>query len=420
MESELVTLPNGLRVVLCPMPAMQSASIAVFVGLGSRYEDDALAGVSHVIEHMMFKGTRRRATSRQIAETLDAVGGVINASTDKELTVYWAKVARTHLPLAADLLSDMLLESRLRESDLAREKTIITEELAALIDDPQEWVHVLLDEILWPRHPLGREIAGSRESVERLTRKDVLSFYRRFYGPNNAVVSIAGGVDRGEALALAEQCLGRWEPVTGGDAEPAPQGFNGPQVLADERPMEQVSLAMAYPGAERGHPDRWAIDLLCTILGGGASSRLFTRLREELGLVYDVQMYATRYSDTGAIVVSAGTDAAHVTQSLEAVAREIDRVQSRRIPEAELQRAKQFYRGRLSLGLEDTHAVASWFGAQEMLHGHMMRPEEAADRIDAVSASDLLRVARQYLSSAEMRLATVGPVSPGALDRAAG
>lgn len=392
------------------MPGVYSASLVVFVGLGSRYESERTAGVSHMLEHMMFKGTERRPRAADISDALDSVGGLLNASTDKEVTVYWAKVARDHFPLAVDLLADMLRHSRLSPSDLAREKGVVLEELGMLADDPQDWVHVLADEVLWPCQPIGREVAGTRMSVSGLRLRDLRQYLDAYYGPGNVVISVAGGIDVDATLALIDSYFGDWHPVSPPTPQPARIPDTGPRARVEYKPTEQVNLCLLYPGVARDHPDRWALEVLGTILGGGTSSRLFLQLREKQALAYDIHAYASHYADTGAMVVYAGSDAAKSSRVLEGVFREIERLQRRRVTAEELRKSQQYFRGRLWLGLEDTQAVASWYGGQELLRQRVIGPDEAALAVDQVTADDLRRVARTYLAPELARLAAVGPV----------
>jgi predicted Zn-dependent peptidase len=303
----------------------------------------------------------------------------------------------------------MLQNSRLRPSDLAREKNIVAEELSMLADDPQDWVHVLTDEVMWPNQPLGREVAGTKESVAGLTRRTLTRFLQRYYGANNAVICVAGGIGLDETVELVEGYFSGWARVTPPQPEHATSPGSGPRLRVEPRANEHVNVCVGYPGIPREHSDRWALDVLCTILGGGTSSRLFVELRERLGLVYDVHMYTGHFSETGSIVIYAGMDPAQTLRGLGAIRREVDRVRTRGITADELRRTQQFFRGRLALGLEDTHSVASWFGSQEMLQHEVITPEQAAAAVDAVSVADIRRVARAYLRPEELRLIAVGP-----------
>ncbi len=410
MDHHSSKLANGLTLIQTPMPAVHSVSIAIFVGLGSRYETSRTAGASHMLEHMMFKGTERRPKAADISDALDSVGGVLNASTDKEVTVYWAKVAAEHFPIAIDVLSDMLLHSRMSPSDLSREKRVVLEELGMLADDPQDWVHVLADEVLWPHQPLGGEVAGTRDSVAHLRTRDLREYLDKYYGSDNVVISVAGGIEVGDTAARVEEYFGGWRPVPAPPPSPAWVPGSGLRSRIEYIPTEQVNLCLVYPSVARDHPDRWPLEVLSIILGGGTSSRLFLQLRERQALAYDIHASTSHFSDTGAMVVYAGTESGKAPRVLEAVYREVDRFQKRRVPPTELRKAQQYFRGRLWLGLEDTQAVASWFGGQQMLRREVMGPEDVARAVDAVTQDDLLRVARVYMRPEHARLAAVGPV----------
>jgi predicted Zn-dependent peptidase len=409
MDTHKHVLSNGLRLVVVPMPWLRSVSIAVFVNVGSRYESERTAGISHLTEHMMFKGTRARPKSTNITGELESVGGILNASTDKEITLYWAKAASEHLALSLDVISDMLRESLIRSFDVARERGVIAEELRMIADDPQDWVYVLADEALWPGHPYGREIAGSQETVAAFRRRHVREHIGRYYGPNNAVIAVAGGIDVGEVQNLVERHFSDWQPVAPIPPEPAPAFGSGGEWLLEDKKFEQLNVCLAFPGVSRNHPDRPALEVLTTVLGGGASSRLFEQLRERRGLVYDVGASSAHFRDTGSVIVSFGTEPQKGAEALECCVAEIDRLERRLVLDRELQKAKQLFSGRLWLALEDSNAVAGWFGSQEALQERVVMPEEAIAAVDGVDADDVRRVVRAYLRPDFMRLAAVGP-----------
>jgi predicted Zn-dependent peptidase len=411
MDTHKLVLANGLRLVVVPMPWLRSVSVAVFVNVGSRYESERTAGISHLTEHMMFKGTRARPKSTDITGELESVGGILNASTDKEITLYWAKAAAEHLPVSLDVIADMLRASVIRPSDVARERDVIAEELRMIADDPQDWSYVLADEALWPGHPYGREIAGSQETVETFRRRQVMEHLERFYGPNNAVISIAGGIDAREVQTLVERLFSTWQPVKPTAPDPAPPFVGGGSWLLEDKQFEQLNVCLAFPGVSRDHPDRPVFEVLTTILGGGASSRLFEQLRERRGLAYDVGASAGHFRDTGSVIISFGTEPQKGAEALECCVAEIDRLERRRVLDRELQKAKQFFSGRLWLALEDTNAVAGWFGSQEILQDRVVMPEEAIAAVDGVDADDVRRVARTFLRPDLMRVAAVGPTS---------
>ncbi|GAC1322072.1 MAG: pitrilysin family protein [Chloroflexota bacterium] len=408
-------LANGLRITCVPMPGIHSVAMMLFVGLGSRFEPEQHSGAAHLIEHMLFKGTVRRPSSAHISQTLDAVGGILNASTDKELTTVWAKVAREHTGLGIDLIADMVRSSRLTPADVRKEKQVVVEELRMLVDDPQDRVHVLVEEALWPGQPVGREIAGTPDTVASLSRKDLRHYMSNFYGSTNAVLSVAGAVELEEIVELGNHHFGDWAPVQPPPANPAVWS-QGPTGAAIERKTtEQVQLCVAFPAFHRSHPDRAILDVLCTILGGGSSSRLFTRLRDRLGLAYDVHAYTTYLSDVGSLVIYAGAESNKIERVLNAIMVEVESLRRRRVPESELQRTKDFMRGRLWLGLEDPQAVANWFGSQEMLQHDVVTPEQAADDFSRVTAGAVRRVARDVLHADVARLVAVGDVKSLAL-----
>lgn len=411
MDTHKLVLENGLRLIVVPMPWLRSVSVAVFVSVGSRYEGSSTAGISHLTEHMLFKGTQDRPKSTDITGELESVGGILNASTDKEITLYWAKAAAEHLPTCLEVISDMLRHSAIRPSDVTRERGVIAEELRMIADDPQDWVYVLSDEALWPAHPYGREIAGSQKTVATFRRRQVLDHMDRYYGPNNTVVAVAGGIDVDRVQRLVTGYFSAWDPVRPPAPEPAPRFVEGGSWLLEEKSFEQLNICLAFPGVARDHPDRPALEVLTTILGGGASSRLFEQLRERRGLAYDVGASAAHYRDTGSVVVSFGTEPLKGAQALDCCVAEIDRLDRRRVRDVELTRAKQFFSGRLWLALEDTNAVAGWYGSQEVLQDRVMLPEEAIAAVDSVDADDVRRVARTYLRIESMRVAAVGPIS---------
>jgi len=409
-HSPLVTrLANGLRLVLAPMEHVRSATMAVYVATGSRYEEEREAGSSHLIEHMLFKGTERRPTAQEISETIEEVGGAINASTDKETTVYWAKVAAEETPLAVDLLGDMVLHSRLEAAEVRKEKRVVAEELGMAMDSPQEWVHTLIEETIWPGEALGRDVAGTRESVAGLTRAGLLRYLRRHYTPANTVVSVAGRIDPDAVRDLVERTFGAWQ---GGPAPAHPAGSyrpDRPRVRLQRRETEQANLCLAVPGVARADPRRYAFDLLDTILGGGMSSRLFVDIRERLGLVYDIHSYADRFDDTGMLVVYAGMEPAEGPRVLREVMTVLRRLRDDGVRADELARAKRGYRGRLVLGLEDSSSVANWCGAQELFYGAIEGPDDVLARVEAVTAHDIGELAAALFRDDYLRLAVIGP-----------
>ncbi len=405
------TLDNGLRVVSCEMPHTRSVTISVFVGVGSRYESDDEAGVSHFIEHMAFKGTRRRPNPLDISAEIEGAGGVINAATEHELTVYWCKIAQPHFEGGMDLLFDMLRNSLCRAEDVEKERHVIHEELAMMDDYPASRVDSLIDEMLWPNHPLGREIGGSRDSVNGITREMMLDHMAEHYTPSNVVVSVAGGVSHERVAGLADELSRGWRngaPRT----EPAPVGpvQDVSQLRLEYRRTEQLHLSIALPGValDAPMPDIYALDLLSVILGEGMSSRLFTELREKRGIAYDVHSGVSHFRDAGAFVISAGVDARSAYEAVPAILEQVADVRES-VSESEVERAKRLVAGRLMLRMEDTRAVSSWMGSQEMARGEMLSVDDVVSHVNAVNDADMRRVAADLLITDRLNLAVVGP-----------
>ncbi|GIW11386.1 MAG: peptidase M16 [Dehalococcoidia bacterium] len=401
-------LPNGLRVITAPMPHTRSATVAIFVGAGSRYEPDEVAGISHFIEHMLFKGTERRPTPREVSEEIEAVGGLLNAATDRELTVYWAKTPRPAFERTFDCLADMVRHSRFDPAEIEKERGVIIEELNMVHDSPQQLVDQLIDEVVWPDQPLGRDIAGTRETVAAITREQQLAYLERQYRPNNTVVSVAGNIEHAETVELATRLFGDWLPCEPAPMYPARDGQSAPRLRLLTRRTEQAHLSLAVRALDAHHPDRYALDLLNVILGEGMSSRLFQEIRENQGLAYDVHSYVSRFQDTGALTVYAGVDPQRIEAALEAVLAELRRFTREPVSERELAKAKDLVKGRLLLRLEDTRAVATSYGNQELLFGEILTADDLVHRIDQVTPDDIQRVATTIFRDERLNLAVVG------------
>lgn len=406
---ERATLPNGVRILTVRMPYVRSVSIALFFGVGSRYEDTSMGGVSHFIEHMLFKGSTRYPTAQTISEAIEGVGGVLDAATDKELTVYSAKIASRHFDLAMDVLTDMVRYPRLDPRELEKERRVIVEELNMYRDSPQEWVGVLADEILWPDGPLGREVAGTRASVESLAREQMVAYRQAHYVPGNLVLTVAGDVEHAQVVEAATRLLGDWEPAPVPSALTCLPPRDVPRVRLEHRTTEQVNFCLIMPGLSYNDPDYYALTVLNAILGDGMSSRLFFEVREQQGLAYDVSSAPVSYHDTGSFVVYAGVDPVRTAAALRAILAELSRLRLEPVSEDELQRAKEYTKGRMALRLEDTHSVASWLGGQEALRGKVLELDDVLARFDAVTSSDIQRVAERLFRDEWLRLAMIGP-----------
>jgi predicted Zn-dependent peptidase len=405
---ERTVLDNGLRILTSSMPQTHSVSVTVYVGAGSRYERDGQAGVSHFVEHMLFKGTEKWHTAREIAEQVDGVGGVMNGATDREFTVYYVKAARLHMDMALDVLFQLVRHPLLDPSELDKERQVVLEELAMVEDSPSQLADLLLDSIIWPDNPLGRDIAGSPESVGRLTSEDVSGYLREQYVPNNIVVAVAGNVTHEQIVAAVTAGLGDWKAGKPAAWLPA-SSPNGVRCAVKFKTTEQANMSMAVQGLSLSHPDRHALSFLSIILGEGMSSRLFVELREKRGLAYDVSSYAANLLDTGTFNVFTSVDPKNAAESLKVIFGELERMAESGPESDELTKARELSKGRLLLRLEDSRAVAGWIGAQELLLNHVRSVEESIALMDAVTIEDLQRLARELLDPRRLQLAIVGP-----------
>jgi predicted Zn-dependent peptidase len=403
------TLPNGLRLLTYYMPHVHSVSTSLFFRVGSRYERAEIAGISHLIEHMIFKGSERYPSAEVISETIEGVGGALDAATDKELTVFSAKTADRHADLALRLLADMVQHPLLDPVELEKERRVIIEELNMYHDSPQEWVSVLADETLWPDLPLGREVAGSRQTVGAITHGDLQSYLDTYYAPNNLIISIAGNIEHDRAVAAVADLFGEWQPREVPTWQPSPLPADVPRVKLEYRRTEQSNLCLLTPGVSHTDADYYAMILLSAILGDGMSSRLFIEVREHRGLVYDVSTAPVSYYDTGAFVIYAGVEPKLCEATLQAILTELSRISREEVSSRELSHAKDYTKGRMALRLEDSHSIASWLGGQEALLGTILELDEIFARIDAVTQQDVQRLAQRLFNTEWLRLAVIGP-----------
>jgi predicted Zn-dependent peptidase len=407
---EKTTLRNGIRIITAEMPHVRSVSTALFFGVGSRFESAEEAGISHFIEHMLFKGAEHYPTAQAISEAIEGIGGVFNGGTGKELTGYTAKVSSDHFVDALDVLVDMVRHPLFDAQELEKERRVIIEELNMYKDSPQEWVQVLIDETLWPNLPLGRDEAGTRESVERVTRNQMRDYLAAHYLPNNLVVSVAGRVSHQQVVDEVERRLSDWEPRELPSFEPClpPQGV--PRVRLEYKRTEQANICLATPGVAHNDPARYALALLNGVLADGMSSRLFQEIRERQGLAYDVNSDVESYYETGALVIYAGVDPERAEATLRAILAELARLREEPVPVAELGRIKEYTKGRMVLRLEETHQVASGLGGEEILRNRITEIDEAMALIDAVTPEEMRQLAQRLFQEADLRLAVVGPL----------
>ncbi|HZS90217.1 MAG TPA: pitrilysin family protein [Chloroflexota bacterium] len=407
-ETLLTALPNGLRLALHPMPATYSVSVVVLVGTGGRYESDEQAGISHLLEHMMFKGTERRPSAQQIAETVERLGGRFNASTSRELTTYYVKVPSHHLEVGLDLLADMLQHSLLAEAEIEREKGVILEEIAQGEDVPTVVGAHLLQRTVWGNHPLGRPVIGSRETVQALGRADLHAYLAGHYAPSRMVVSVAGHVDADAAASRLSELYAGWPATPAPLALPAEYPEQAAPVALSHHDG-QAHLLLSAPGVALDHPDQMAFALMSEILGGGMSSRLFLEVRERRGLAYSVGASSSSLSDYGALTVHAGVAPARAVDALHVIGAELRRLAEQEVSDDELERVRGHYEGTLLLALEDSYNMASRNGRSVLQRGYARTPEESISLVQAVTAADIRRLAADLLQPRDLRLAVVGP-----------
>jgi len=402
-------LDNGLRVITSTMPHSRSVCLAILVGAGSCYESEEEAGISHFAEHLFFKGTQRRPTSKEITQDIEGVGGIINAGTDKELTVFWCKVAKPHFPIALDVLSDLLLNSLFDSKEIEQERRIISEEINMNLDLPQQRISMLIDELLWPEQPLGREVIGYKETVSSITRGQLLNYVARRYMPNNTVLSIAGNIQHEEAVAQIEPLFSKWaagELITGYITD---DKQTEARLRIEPKDIEQAHLCLAVHGFSRSHPQRFTLDLLNTVLGGGMSSRLFTEIREHRGLAYDIHSYAEHFLKSGSFAIYAGVDPQKIETAVVAILEEMSQIKQG-ITANELTRAKELSKGRLYLRFEDSQNVALWYGGQEILTQQILDIDDVISIVDAITIDELEGVAEEIITDRGLNLAVTGPI----------
>jgi len=403
-------LDNGLRIVTHKMSGRSSAALGVWIGVGGRYEDNTNKGIAHLLEHLCFKGAGKYSAF-QIKETIEGVGGSLNAFTSEEFTCYLAKLIVRHLPLALDVLSDMVLAPLLTEKDMEKEKAVILEEIKMYRDLPQAYVNELLDELLWPAHPLGMNLAGTPESVRALSRSQVSSFCRDFYHPENIVVSVSGDIEHQKIIKYLSKAFSKSKARPALKFRPAPENRQETaRVKFFTKDTEQSHLAMAYLGYKRNHPDRHAMGLLHIVLGANMSSRLFNEVREKKGLAYEIGTQARYFYDTGAFFVHAGVDNRKIASAVSTILKEMEKIAKFKVSRDEFTRAKEYYTGQLLMSLEDTLDHMLWVGEQEIALRRIKSQQDILAEVRKVAIEDLKRVAKDIFRNNNLSLAVIGPL----------
>jgi predicted Zn-dependent peptidase len=405
----LEVLDHGVRLITAPLGERNSVSLAAMFRVGSRYEPLELAGASHFIEHMLFKGSEGYPSAKAVAEAIEGVGGLLNAATDKELTMYWAKVSHDKLPLAVDVLCDILQRPLLDPAELDKEREVIIEELRMYQDSPADHVHSVFEQMLWENHPLGVDVAGTEASLRAMTVSRLRAHLESHYLAPGLVLAVAGHVDHDQVIELLAPRIG-WREAPLPRFVPSSPPPAEPRVRIVRRDTEQANIVFGTHCVSYNHPDRFTIDLMNTVLGEGMSSRLFLEVRERQGLCYDVHSWAGKLADTGSAGVYIGTDPGRAPAAVAAVMDELRRICEEPVGDAELTKAREYYKGRLLLHLEGTNSLATWLGGQLLLTDRILEVEDIVAAIETVTAEDVMRIARQTYAEQALQMAVVGPL----------
>jgi predicted Zn-dependent peptidase len=402
-------LDNGVRVVTSTMKDAQSLALGIWAYVGSRNEAPEFSGISHYLEHLVFKGTKRYSC-QQIKESIEGKGGSINAFTAEEATCYLVKLPAEYLSLALDILSDMVLDPVFPEAEIRKERTVILEEIKMYKDLPQSYVYELLDDLLWPGQPLGRSILGTVESVSRIKRQDLASYRKKHYTAANIVISAAGSVSHARLADLVRKKFARLERSSRNNFAPVVLHQTGPQVNIFHKGTEQTHFVVGFHGLPREHRLKYALGLLNVILGGNSSSRLFDEIREKRGLAYEIGTSVKRLKDTGAFVVHAGVDNKKVFEALRLIFGQLGRVKKEQVSGAEFRRAKEFFLGQLRLALEDTMDQMLWIGESTLSLDKALTLKQVIGEVNKVKAKDIKEAANLVFKKDSLSLALIGPL----------
>ncbi|MEA2676333.1 MAG: hypothetical protein QOJ81_474, partial [Chloroflexota bacterium] len=407
MPFDRTVLPDGPRVISAQLPGTRSLSVAIYVLAGSRLESRELAGVAHFMEHVTFKGTKAYPTPRALSEAIEGCGGSSNAATDRESTVYWARLPVREAERAFGVLSELVFRPLLREADISRERDIIVEEIRSYRDDPGQFVFNLFDRAFFGDTPLGWEIAGDEASVRGLGVDQIKAFWSETYRPSNTVVAVAGNLDHATVVDMVKRNIGTGNGVVPGyGSAPA---LPVERLTVEQRDLAQAHLLLGVPALRRDDPEQWTLEMLNTILGEGSSSRLFQQLREEAGLTYDVHSFQTDYADCGTLQVYAGVDPADIEAATSAILTELRRMVDEPVATDELDRARAYASGRLELRLEESRHMSAWLGAQEALHERVLTLDQALAELDKVTPAGIQSLAQRLFTDEKLCMAVISP-----------
>ncbi len=402
-------LDNGLKVVTYNMPRMQSVALGIWIKVGSRYEADESRGIAHYLEHLLFKGSKKYSCHK-IKESIEGVGGSLNGFTTEELSCYMVKLPSCYLSLSLNILSDMVLNPDLLPKELEKERTVILEEIKMYKDQPQNYVHELLDELLWPKQPLGQGILGTYEVISKIQKDQILRFHREFYAPNNIIISAAGLLDHKQLVKSVGKIFLSSKEKKINSFLAAQEKQKQPQLRVFHKDTEQTHLALGFHGFKRGHPQRHVLGILHTILGANMSSRLFNELREKRGLAYEIGTQVRCFYDTGVFLVHAGIDNNRVIVALNIILKELKKIKDKMVNNNEFRRAKEFYLGQLMLALEDTMDHMLWIGETTATLDKTYSFEDIVKEVGKIKKDDIRMVAKQIFKDSKLNLALIGPL----------
>ena len=404
-----IILKSGLRLILHPMQNTKTITLLVLLATGSKYESQNLNGISHLLEHLFFKGTKKRPTTLDIAKELDGVGGAYNAFTGKEVMGFWVKVSAKHFPLAADVLSDMLFNPLFEQKEMEKEKKVVFEEINMIEDDPQRHISDLFEKLLYGDQPAGRLIIGNKQTLTPISRDDIIKQFHRHFTAKNIVISVAGNIDSQTLVPELAKVFDKFRKIEPPVKLPVGEKQDTPQALLHFKETGQTHLCLGVRAFSLSSPNRYIMDVISSVLGGSMSARLSVEVRQKRGLAYYVSTSLGEYTDSGYLVTQAGVDNSRLDEALITILNEYKKIRTKKVPRQELEKVKENIKGRMLLGLETSDAWAAYNGEQEILEQRVLSPEEECAKIDSVSQADILRVAKEIFAPERLNLALIGP-----------
>ncbi|MFH1890293.1 MAG: pitrilysin family protein [Candidatus Kuenenbacteria bacterium] len=407
---KITTLKNKLKIITNYMPSSHGVTTGIFVGTGSRYESDKIAGISHILEHMFFKGTKKRPMPEDIARSIEGIGGYANAATSQDYTFYYNRVPKGKAAQGLEVLSDMMRNSIFDDDALEREKNVILEELNMYLDTPSRYIYDLLMHTMWPDDSLGRDVIGTPASIKQIGRNDLLEYIKSNYGPQDKILSIAGNFKSANILALARKYFGGQKPIRQNTFKKTKR-FNSekPRVFIFPKKTDQAHLAIGFPSSFYGHKDEPALALIDVILGTGMSSRLFLKIREEKGLCYSINSFVEKFKDTGLFGVKAGLNIKNIDSAISAILSEVKKITNEKVSGLELRDAKEYLRGNINLSMDNSDSIAAWYGIQGLFYQKIESPQQKIKKLLQVKEDDIIKLARKLFQMRKLSLSVIGP-----------